>query len=158
MKALDLGSYTADMKPPEFRGRTPDGQSVSLSGLRGRVVVLTFWATWCPPCKEEMPVFERFHRELGSRGLTVLGINVREGAPAIRAYGKELGLTFPLVLDPDGKIQAQYGVIGLPTTFLVGRDGRPVARAIGPREWGSAEARALLETLLAEPAPGKQAR
>jgi peroxiredoxin len=158
LKALELGGYAPGEKPPEFSARTPDGQTVSLAGLRRRVILVTFWATWCPPCKEDMPVFEQFHREFAAQGLSVVGINVGEGAPAIRAYAREVGLTFPLVLDPEGKIQVRYGVMGLPTTFLVGRDGRAVARAIGPREWGGTPARALIQALLAEPGARKPVR
>jgi peroxiredoxin len=158
LKTLDLAGYPPGERPPQFSGRTPEGQTVSLTGLRGRVILLTFWATWCPPCKEEMPVFEQLHRDFAAQGLTVLGVNVREGIPAIQGYAKDLGLTFPLVLDPKGKIQALYGVIGLPTAFLIGRDGRAAARAVGPREWGSAEARALIQALLAEPVLRRGAR
>jgi peroxiredoxin len=103
-------------------------------------------------------VFERLHREYSAQGLSIIGINAREGTPAIREYSKELGLTFPLVLDPRGKINVDYGVIGLPTTFLIGRDGRAIALAVGPREWASAPARALIQTLLAEPNTLKSSR
>jgi peroxiredoxin len=100
-----------------------------------------------------MPVLERLHREFAPRGLAVIGINAREGREVIRRYASELGLTFPLVLDRDAKINALYGVVGLPTTFLVGRDGRAVALAVGPRDWASTPGRALIQALLAEPAP-----
>lgn len=153
LEALNLNRYTPGTKPPEFSGRTLEGQTASLSGLRGRVVILNFWATWCLECRPEMPVLEQLHREFASRGLAIVGINAREDREAVRRYAKELGLTFPLVLDPSGKINALYGVIGLPTTFVVGRDGRAVALAIGPREWASAPARTIIETLLAEPTP-----
>ena len=103
-------------------------------------------------------MFERLHREFGAQGLSVVGINAREGATAVRVYAKELGLTFPLILDPRGTINAAYGVIGLPTTFLIGRDGRPIALAIGPREWNGEPARALIQALLAEPTALKAAR
>jgi peroxiredoxin len=103
-------------------------------------------------------VLERLHRELASQGLAIIGVNARESKAAVGRYAKELGLTFRLVLDPDGTINTLYGVVGLPTTFLVGRDGRAVALAIGPREWGSAPARALLQALLAEPTPPPEAR
>ena len=87
-----------------------------------------------------------------------MGINAREGASTIRAYSKELNLTFPLIQDPSGKINSAYGVVGLPTTFLIGRDGRAVALAIGPREWNGKAARALIEALLAEPPAMKGTR
>ena len=103
-------------------------------------------------------MFERMHREFTTQGLSVIGINAREGTAAVREYSKELGLTFPLVLDSSGEINAAYGVIGLPTTFVIGRDGRAVALAVGPREWASAPARVLIQTLLAEPVALKGTR
>jgi thiol-disulfide isomerase/thioredoxin len=124
-----------------------------MADFRGKVVLVNFWASWCAECRPEMPVLERLHRELGRRGLAVVGINAREDAAKVRWYATQLGLTFPLVLDVEGRINTQYGVIGLPTTFLIGRDGRAVAFAVGAREWGGAPARALIEALLAEPPP-----
>jgi peroxiredoxin len=158
LKPLNLSGYASSMRPPEFSGQTSDGKMLSLTGLREKVVVVNFWATWCLECRPEMPMFERLHREFGAQGLSVIGINAREGAAAVRVYAKELGLTFPLILDPSGKINSAYGVIGLPTTFLIGRDGRPVALAVGPREWSGKAARALIQVLLAEPAPVKETR
>ena len=150
LEALSLSGYPAHMNPPQFRSRTANGQMVSLSDLRGRVVLLTFWASWCQECRPEMPAFEQLHRDFTALGLTVLGVNVREGTQAIESYARELGLTFPLVLDSNGEIRRSYGVIGLPTTFLIGRDGRTVALAVGPREWSSVPARAIIQVLLTE--------
>jgi cytochrome c biogenesis protein CcmG, thiol:disulfide interchange protein DsbE len=158
LKALNLSGYPSLMHPPEFSGLTASGQSVSLARLSGRVVLLNFWATWCLECRPEMPALERLHREFTARGLSVVGINAREGTATIRNYAKELGLTFPLIPDPKGTVNAAYGVIGLPTTFLIGRDGRPVALAVGPREWSGKTARAIIEALLAEPSALKATR
>ena len=105
-----------------------------------------------------MPALERLHREFSDQGLAVMGINAREGTATIREYAKELGLTFPVILDPSGRINSAYGVIGLPTTFLIARDGRAVALAIGPKEWSGKPARALIQALLAEPAALKGTR
>jgi cytochrome c biogenesis protein CcmG/thiol:disulfide interchange protein DsbE len=148
---LNLTGYPPGTKPPQFAGHTVEDQAVSLAGLRGRVILLTFWATWCQECRLEMPVFERLHRDFAAQELIVMGVNVREERQTIQRYADELDLTFPLVLDPKGKIIASYGVIGLPTTFLIGRDGRPVAHAIGPRHWDAAPTRAIIQALLAEP-------
>ena len=158
LKTLDLRGYTSRPAPPQFSGSTLDARPLSMAEHRGTVIVLNFWATWCLECRSEMAVLERLRREFSSRGLAVIGVNVRENREAVGRYAKELGLTFPLVLDPDGKIPALYGVIGLPTTFVVGRDGRVIAFAVGPRQWESAPARALIEALLAEPAPGPAAQ
>lgn len=151
LERLNLSGYPPGAKPPEFNGYTADGRRMSLVSLRGKVVLLNFWATWCQECRPEMPLFEQLHREFGVQGLSVIGINAREGTAAIQRYARGLGLTFPLVLDPKGEINAAYGVIGLPSTFLVGRDGRAVALAVGPRDWASAPARAMIQALLAEP-------
>jgi peroxiredoxin len=98
-----------------------------------------------------MPALQRLHRDYSTRGLVIIGINAREDAATIRRFAKKLNLTFPLLLDPDGKINATYGVVGLPATFIIGRDGRAIAFAVGTREWTSAPARALVEALLSEP-------
>ena len=154
--ALDLSAYPANTKPPEFSGRTPAGQKVSLADLRGKVVLLNFWATWCAECRSEMEGFEKLHHAFDAQGLTVVGVNVGEETETIQRYAQAMGLTFSLVLDPQETLKERYGVSGLPVTFLIGRDGRAVALAAGPREWGSASARALIEALLAEPAASPQ--
>lgn len=153
LKRLDLVDYRAGTHPPDFTGHTADARQLSLSELRGKVVLVNFWASWCRECRPEMPVLQSLHRELAARGLVIVGINAREDARAVARYAEERGLTFPLVLDPAGKINDLYGVIGLPTTFVVARDGRAVAFAVGPRAWGSPPARELLDLLLAEPMP-----
>jgi peroxiredoxin len=156
LKPLHLVGYSSGTKPPHFSGRTLDGRQFSMTELRGRVIVVNFWASWCLECRPEMPMLERLHRDFAARGLAIIGINAREDKDAVGRYAAELGLTFPLVLDPGGTISALYGVIGLPTTFVIGRDGRAVAFAVGPREWASTPARVLIEVLLGEPASRPQ--
>lgn len=158
LKQLDLIPYRAGMMPPAFSGRTLDARDLSLADLRGRVVVLNFWASWCQECRPEMPVLERLHRTLGPRGLTVVGINAREDPAAARRFADALGLSFPMVLDQEGRINGQYGVVGLPTTFLIGRDGRAVALAVGPRDWEGSAAHAVIEAMLAEATPHPDSR
>lgn len=153
LRRLELATHRADTHPPTFTGRTADARQLSLSELRGKVVVVNFWASWCLECRPEMPVLQSLHRDLASRGLAIVGVNAREDLRAVTRYAEQLGLTFPLVLDHAGTINDLYGVIGLPTTFIIARDGRAVAFAVGPRAWGSPAARALLEALLAEPMP-----
>lgn len=153
---LELSDYPSGMWPPPFKGQTIAGEAVSLANLKGRVVLVNFWASWCVECRPEMPMFEQLHRTFAKQGLTVLGINYREAATRIEWFAKKLGLTFPLVLDPQGEIAAAYGVFGLPSTFLVGRDGRPVALAVGPRAWNGAEAQAIIQALLAESVAQKE--
>jgi peroxiredoxin len=158
LKQLDLVAYRAGTMPPAFSARTVEAQDLSLAALHGRVVLLNFWASWCQECRPEMPVLERLHRSFGSRGLAVVGVNAREAPATARRYAKDLGLSFPLVLDQEGKINRLYGVVGLPSTFLIGRDGRAVAFAVGPRDWAGAPARAIIEAMLAEPSTGPDRR
>jgi thiol-disulfide isomerase/thioredoxin len=151
--ALDLAAPATHAAPPPFAARTLDGAPVSLDGLRGRVLLIAFWTTWCPPCRQEMAHFEHLHREFGPAGLSVLAVNAYEDADAVTAFGRELQLSLPLLLDPEGDLLRTYAVIGLPTTLLVARDGRTVGRAVGARDWGGNTARSLVRTLLAEPLP-----
>lgn len=153
VKQLNLVTHPPGTEPPSFTARTLDGGSLSLGQLRGKVVVVNFWASWCRECRPELPVLERLHRELAAKGVAIVGINAREDRDAISRYAKELGLTFPLVLDERGDIATRYGVIGLPTTFVIARDGRAVGFAIGPRGWTDGPALVLIEALLAEPGP-----
>ena len=157
LKTLELRGYAPGTVAPAFSGRTVDARPLALADLHGRVVLVNFWASWCLECRPEMPVLERLHRRFGARGLAVVGVNAREERESVRRYGAELGLSFPLVLDPGGVINTTYGVIGLPTTFLVARDGRAVALGVGPRDWDGDAARSLLQALLDEPAPGRRA-
>ena len=149
---LGLSGYPAGWHPPPFEAKALEGNRISLASLRGRVVLLNFWASWCLPCLHEMPAFERLHRAYASRGLTVLGINIAEEPETARRFAEQAGVTYPVLLDRESKITADYGVIGTPSTFFVGRDGRPVAIAVGERDWGGPEAGAFIEALLAEPA------
>jgi len=135
---------------PDFTLTNQNGEHVSLASLRGKVVLVNFWASWCPECRPEMPLFERLHRDFAGRGLAVVGVNAREGAAVVRQYARELNLTFPLLLDAAGEVREAYGVIGLPTTFLIARDGHAVALAVGPRDWSGTAAKTLITTLLAQ--------
>lgn len=116
------------MLAPDFGARTLDGLSIRLSELRGRAVVLNFWATWCAPCRAEMPLLEDRSRALAERGLIILGANFDEPEEDVRAFRDELGLSFPLLLDPGGEIQSLYRVFGYPATYFIDADG--VIRAV----------------------------
>lgn len=110
---------------PDFTLQTADGAQVRLSDLRGRVVLLNFWATWCPPCKAEMPDLNALHQEHGqARNFIVLGINNEEAQHEVETFARRNDIRFPLALDLDGAVTAsRYGVRGLPTSIIVDRDG-----------------------------------
>lgn len=145
-------------RAPAFTLVDLEGDSVSLEQYRGHVVLLNFWATWCPPCIHEMPSMERVWRDLRDRGFVVLGVSldVSPGQPdaegrsqgIVREYVDELQVTFPILLDPAGRVEAVYNVTGLPTSYVIGPDGRIEGRVVGSREWDSEEYRARFEELL----------
>ncbi len=141
---------TAGQRGPAFRLENFAGGHASLEAWRDKLIVLNFWATWCAPCTAEMPTLEALWRDYHARGLVVVGISVDRGAPraVLEPYLRNLGLTFPILLDTDGKTSSAWRVTGLPATFVVKPDGEVAGFAIGPREWNSREMRALLDSLL----------
>ena len=116
---------------PDFDLKAADGTPVGLKDYRGDVVLLNFWATWCAPCRTEMPLLESAFESFRDQGFVVLGIDFDESAELVAAFGEELGLSFPLLLDPGGKIQHLYKVRGYPTTVVLDREGRIQAYHIG---------------------------
>jgi peroxiredoxin len=145
---LDLIRLRRPTPAPDFTVPRLGSGSVSLKELRGQLVFLNFWATWCLPCKEEMPSMERLHQRYKSRGLVVLGMSVDRNGPAVAPFVKQLGLTFPIGLDPDMAVADRYRVRALPSTFLIDRKGNTVAVAFGAREWDSKAAWGVIEALL----------
>ncbi len=108
---------------PDFELTELDGAAVRLSDLRGQVVALNFWATWCTPCRDEMPLLEAALERYGSKGLAILAIDADEPASLVADFRDELGLSLPLLLDPGGEVQQLYRVRGYPTTYFIDRDG-----------------------------------
>lgn len=137
---------------PDFALPDLDGRTHTLAEYRGKVVFLNIWATWCPPCREEMPSMNRLHERYAREGLVVLAVSEDEGPQAdVEAFARGLGLRFPILLDPDGVLPPRYGVTGYPETFLIDRSGRIVRHVVGPADWFSDAARAEIEALLRAP-------
>jgi peroxiredoxin len=150
LRALDLVGPASTEAPRHFTVPAPDGSSLALADLRGWVVLLNFWATWCVPCREEMPAMERLYQRFKDRGFIVLVISVdAPGSSRVVSFAKELGLTYPIGLDPKMALARRYGVRGLPASFLLDRTGAVVGRALGAREWDSPAAHGAVEWLLA---------
>ncbi len=108
-----------------------DAETVYLSDFEGRVVALYFWASWCPPCRTEMPVFQAFYDEYQDLGIVILGVNLRETESTVRSYTQEIGVTYPIVLDRNGEIVEHFRVVGPPVTILIGKDGEIAKQFVG---------------------------
>ncbi|MEW6245537.1 MAG: TlpA disulfide reductase family protein [Nitrospirota bacterium] len=136
---------------PHFSMHTIDGHAVDSGSLRGKVVLVNFWATWCGPCKDEMPALQRLRRSLSDRQFEVLAVTADQQPEAIRNFAKTFNLEFPILVDETKEVSAAFGVRGLPTTVVIDRTGRWVGRAVGPREWDSPAMVALFENLTESP-------
>ncbi len=142
---------------PDFTLPAVSGGALRLSDLRGKVVLLNFWATWCVPCRTEMPAIEALYQRYKARGLDVLAVNLDVLSTAgVEVFVKEVGITFPIILDPSWAAARAYRVFGLPTTYLIDRAGNVVVREVGERDWTDGVSQKAVEGLLNEPAATPQ--
>ncbi len=116
----------------DFSAQDLDGNTVSLSGLRGQVILLNFWASWCEPCQDEMPVLQSFYQAHQSKGFTVLAVNVNEEPATAANFMNTGGFTFPAWSDPQGKLLLKYNIRGIPASFILDAEGRPIQFWSGP--------------------------
>lgn len=137
-------------RAPEFELSDAAGKRQGLKGLAGKVVFLNFWATWCPPCIEEMPAMEKLHRELQDEGLVVLAVNFQESPERVKQFLSEHNLTFTALLDRDGKVAEQFQAWALPVSVIVNKRGEIAAKGVGIKDWYSEEARQLFQRLLSD--------
>ena len=126
------------------------GETLKLREQRGKAVLINFWATWCLPCREEMPAMERLYRRHRERGFVLLAVSVDTDASLVRPFLEQHKLTFPVTLDAKMDLANTYGVRALPSSFLVDRHGYLAALALGPRAWDNRAAHALVEGMLAQ--------
>jgi thiol-disulfide isomerase/thioredoxin len=147
MKELDLIRPSRVKLADDFIVKTPGGGTFRLSEHRGRVVMINFWATWCPPCLEEMPAMERLHRQHKDAGFTLVAISVDTDPAKVGPFLTSHKLTFQVGLDPRMDLANSYAVRALPSSFIVGPDGRLAALAIGPRHWDNSAAHSLVERM-----------
>ncbi len=145
MTALSPPQTATDFTLPDM-----DDETYTLSSYRGKVVMLNFWATWCPPCRREMPSLERLYTKLKDQGFVVIAVNQFEDPDLIFEFTGRLSLepTFPILFDRDSRVAEQFGVKGLPTTYLLDKDGRIRYRAIGGREFDHTEIEDMIKDLL----------
>jgi peroxiredoxin len=161
LAAVAMLVFGSSSPPPVGRGTVAPDYSLSgldspephsLSKLKGKVVLVNFWATWCKPCEEEMPAMERLYRKLHPAGLEMVAISVGEEAELVRTCRDRLRLTFPILLDPDKSAAIEWQTFAFPETLLVDRDGTILERYVGPRDWDAPAYVARLGQLL-EPKP-----
>jgi peroxiredoxin len=126
--------------------------SLSLESLRGKIVLLNFWATWCKPCEDEMPAMERLYRALGSQGFELIAISVDEDPRLVEEFTTRMGLTFPILFDPEKRVSDAYQSYRFPESYLIDREGVLVTRYIGPRDWDAPAYLDRIRRLLEVPA------
>lgn len=137
---------------PEFSLPALDGRTAGPADFRGKVVMVHFWATWCPPCVEEIPTLEKLNRSLSGKDFVLLAVSVDEGgAAAVADFLKRSNITIPVLLDPDHAVASNYGTFKFPETYLVDRKGIVRNKIIGAVDWTSSEAFGLISVLLNEP-------
>jgi peroxiredoxin len=161
----EIFPVTIGTRAPDFAATTVDdrAQRRTLADYRDQVVLLNVWATWCLPCREEMPSIQALHERYGRDGLKVVAVSVDDpgSGEAIRDFAREYGLTFEILHEPTGAIQRAYQTTGVPETFVIGRDGIIQRKENGHRDWNSPANRALVARLLgvapdgAPPAAGR---
>ncbi len=146
--AVRVTQLTPGSAAASFDLKSLDGSSLRSQDLAGKVVLLNFWATWCTPCKEEMPSLARLQQQFDSKEVRVVTVTSDMHPQGIKQFLSHLGIQLPVLFDEDQELARTYMVRGLPTTVLIAPDGRPVGRAVGPREWDSKESIALMRYVL----------
>jgi len=148
--ARDAGmeAYAVPLKAPNFELRGLNGETRSKRDYRGRVVLLNFWASWCPPCREEFPSLERLQQTLGGRDFSVLAIAVADNETAVGRFLEGRRPAFDVLLDDERKTAADYRAAGVPVTYLLDRQGRLLAGKTGPRQWDGPEMQALIRAAI----------
>lgn len=134
---------------PDFSVKGLDGKEVKLSSLKGKVVLVNFWATWCPPCKEEIPSMMKLNKSLEGKPFQMLAISIDEGGKdSVEKYFKSSGMQLPAYLDSDGAISQSYGATGVPETFIVDRNGLIQKKIVGGMDWSSPEVLSYMNDLM----------
>ncbi|MGH7279832.1 MAG: TlpA disulfide reductase family protein, partial [Candidatus Rokuibacteriota bacterium] len=144
---LDLIRPARQKLADDFTLPMPDGSRFTLAEHRGKVVFINFWATWCPPCLDEMPSMEKLYVQQRDNGFVMVAVSLDADPAVVAPFLARLGVTFPVALDPKLGVANTYGVRALPASFVVDREGYLAALALGPRRWDGAAAHSLVEGL-----------
>lgn len=152
-KKLDAAGFQElNQEAPDFTLTDAAGRKISLKDCRGKVVVLHVWATWCKPCREEFPLFEKMYQHFSNKAFVFLPVAIDPGAvyKEVSLYARNLGATFPVYLAKEGSLSDRYWTWGVPVTYFIDKRGWIAGRAIGPRDWGSDRIKELITALLDE--------
>jgi len=149
--SLGIQKINPPVKAKDFTLEDLEVSAVSLKDFQGKVVFLNFWATWCPPCRVEMPAMEKLWQKFKQEDFVILAVDLRERKEKINSFVKTNGYTFPVLLDSMGAVANTYGIRAIPTTYLLDPEGRIVGKALGARDWASQNAFKLIEHLLSKP-------
>ncbi len=137
------------MSAPSFTLPRLSGGSLVLEEMKGKLVFLNFWVTWCSPCREEMPSMERLYNRFRDHGLEILAVSVdQEGKETVSSFQENYQLSFPILLDPEGKVNRLYQTTGFPETFLIDPHGNVIIKIVGPRDWDDPESIAFIQSHL----------
>jgi thiol-disulfide isomerase/thioredoxin len=152
-KGFAFSALETPRELPQLRFVDGDGREMTLDAFGGRTILLNIWATWCVPCREEMPALDRLQAKLGGPDFVVVPLSIdREGLSAVKAFYQELGLeALGIYVDQSGKAQRALSVLGIPTTLLVDREGRELGRTLGPAEWDSDDIVEFLRSVVEQP-------
>jgi peroxiredoxin len=139
---------SVNSKAPDFTLKDMNGRNVSLSSLKGKVVLINFWATWCPPCKAEMPSMNKLYSELKDRGFEIVAVSTDNSLSSVKDFLSRNRLDFPVLFDETKTAARQYHVFSMPTTFLIDRNGMIVEKFYGEEDWADPDVRKKIEKLL----------
>ena len=150
LRSAGISTRTQGAEPIDFMLPLLDGTDFTLSQQKGKVVFLNFWATWCPPCRDEMPSMEALYQRFKDSGLEIIAVNLRESNSEVEAFMNQYNLTFPAALDSRGTVGAIYNVRAIPTTYIIDKRGLIVGQLVGSIDWNTPRVIAAFEALLAE--------
>jgi peroxiredoxin len=156
LESLKMSSIKEGIPAPDFTFPGLDGKNTSLSDYKGKVVLVNIWATWCPPCVDEMPSMQKLYNEFNGKNFEILAVSIdAAGVDDVDPFMKKHKLSFPALMDPKGTIKSMYGVTGIPESFIIDKQGVLAGKIIGPRDWATQEVFGFFQDLIQRPLSAK---
>jgi len=148
LRSANIQVLAERIDPREFTLPLLTGGNVSLSSYRGKVVILNFWATWCPPCRTEMPSMETLYQRFSAQGLEILAVDIGENVSTVQQFIRNSGYSFPVLLDSSNRVSSVYGIEAIPTTYIIDREGKIIGRIVGSIMWDNQRVITAIDALL----------